>query len=215
MNNLHTYLEHTYLKTDLSYSQLEQLVAEAHQYQFAGLCIPPYWVKKARRDFPKDSAVQLVTVVGFPLGYQRTEAKLSEIELAIKDGADELDLVMNLSAFRANPHWVKVEFARCAKLVHEHEKMLKVILETAALTQEEVLRAAKLAQDAGVDFVKTSTGFGPGGAELDTVRMLREHLPDYVGIKASGGIRTAKEAIAFIEAGAERIGTSSAVVMVS
>lgn len=214
MNDLHTYLEHTYLQPDITYAQVETLVQEAHEHAFAGLCLPPYWIKKARRDLPNDSLVQLVTVIGFPLGYQRTEAKLTEIELALKDGADEFDLVMNYSAFRANPHWVKVEFARCAKFVHEREKMLKVILETSRLSERETLHAATLAQDAGVDFVKTSTGFTERGAELEAVRQLRSTLADYVGIKAAGGIRTAAQARAFIEAGADRIGTSRAVAMV-
>ncbi|MEM6297591.1 MAG: deoxyribose-phosphate aldolase [Bacteroidota bacterium] len=214
MENLAEHLEHTYLKTDITDKTVEKLVEEAEKYRFIGLCLPPFWIKKARRELSNDTTTQLVTVIGFPLGYQRTEVKIAETELALKDGADEIDWVMNLSAFRTNPHWVKVEFARAAKLLHAEEKLLKVILETGILSPEEQLQAAKLALEAGVDFVKTSTGFASAGASLETVKRLREYLPERVGIKASGGIRTREEAIAYVEAGAERIGTSSATKMI-
>ncbi|MGF1534026.1 MAG: deoxyribose-phosphate aldolase [Bernardetiaceae bacterium] len=214
---LHPYLEHTYLQPDISDARVEEMVAQAIQHRFVGLCLPPYWIKKARRDLGQSTEVQLVTVIGFPLGYQRTEAKLAEITCALQDGADEVDVVMNYSAFCANPHWVKVEWVRCAQLVHQTEKLIKVILETESLTEEQVALAARLARDAGVDFVKTSTGWQKGDQQrkLHLVKQLRQWLPDYVGIKASGGIRTRAEAEQFIAAGAERIGTSAAVAMVS
>ena len=203
------YLEHTRLSATLTYAEVDRTVSEAKEYGFVGLCLPPFWVKKAKRDL-ENSDVQLVTVIGFPLGYQMTETKLSEMELAIRDGADELDLVMNLSAFKLKMPWVKIEIAKCASLAHEHGCFLKVIIETASLTDEEVATACKLCADAGADFVKTSTGFAPAGATERHIRLMRSELPSNVGIKASGGIKTAQQAITLIEAGADRIGTSAA-----
>lgn len=175
---------------------------------FGGVCMPPFWVKRARRELGK-SEVQLVTVAGFPLGYHMTETKLEEIRMAIRDGADEIDMVMNVSALKAEMPWVKIEIAKCAGLVHEHEALLKVIIETAYLNEKELELACRWCADAGVDYVKTSTGFAPEGAKTADVRRMREHLPSNVGIKASGGIKTYEQAVELIKAGADRIGTSS------
>ena len=191
---------------------VDQLVAEALEYEMCGVCVPPFWVKKAAREL-KGSPVQLVTVVGFPLGYQMTQAKLAEIELALADGAQELDIVMNVSAFMSGMPWVKIELAQCAKLIHQHEAMMKVIIETAYLSDEQVMEAATLAKDAGTDFVKTSTGFAPSGAQLHHIEMMRAGLGPGVGIKASAGIKTLEQARAFVSAGADRIGTSSGVTI--
>lgn len=213
MKNLHRYIEQTNLKPTLTHRDIEQLVAEAKEHTFAGICVPPFWVKKARRDLG-DAETQLVTVIGFPLGYHMTETKLEEMQLAIKNGADELDMVMNVSALKAEMPWVKIEIARCAQLAHEHERILKVIVETAYLNEEELALACRWCADAGVDFVKTSTGFAPEGAKVADIRKMRELLPSNVGIKASGGIRTLSSALELIQAGADRLGTSAGVTLV-
>ena len=210
---IHQYMEYTHLAPTLTYADVDRMVREAKEYSFAGLCLPPFWVKKAKRDLG-DADVQMVTVVGFPLGYQMTETKISEMQQAIHDGADELDMVMNISAFKSGMPWVKIEIAKCASLAHQHHRLLKVIIETAYLTDEEVATACKLCADAGADYVKTSTGFASAGATEHHVRLLRELLPSNVGVKASGGIRSARQAITLIEAGADRIGASAALSIV-
>jgi len=211
MQNINEYIEHTNLKPTLNYDDMDRLVAEALQYNFAGICVPPYWVKKVRRDLGK-APVQLVTVVGFPLGYNRAEVKMQEIESALKEGANELDIVVNLTAIKSKAYpWIKQEMSWFSKVIHEHEAMMKVILETAYLNEQEIIETTKVCVDAGVDFMKTSTGFAPEGATVEHVKLLHEITPDTVGVKASGGIRSYEKALAMIKAGAERIGTSSGV----
>lgn len=214
MKNLNQYIEHTNLLPTLTYQQAERMAGEAKEHSFAGLCLPPFWVKKAKRDLGA-SAVRLVTVAGFPLGYQMTETKIAEIQRALDDGADEVDMVMNLSAFKSAMPWVKIEIAKCTSLVHEHEALLKVIIETAYLSEEEIQAACTLCADAGADYVKTSTGFAMQGAVLSQVALMRSVLPAHVGIKASGGIKNQAQAVAFVEAGADRIGTSSAMDIIN
>jgi deoxyribose-phosphate aldolase len=212
--NLASYIEHTNLSPTLTGDDVEKLVEQALAYQFVGVCVPPFWVRKAKRDVDKASTA-VVTVIGFPLGYQRTETKLHEIKLALQDGADELDLVINVSAIKHNAfEWIKPEILRCAQLIHEQEKILKVILETAYLTDEEIVRASKVCADAGADYIKTSTGFAPAGATIEHVQLMRASVPETVGIKASGGIRTLEKALAMIQAGADRLGTSSGVALI-
>ena len=210
MKNIQRYIEQTVLKAQTVDADIEKLVAEAKEHGFVGVCVPPFWVKKAKREIG-DSPIQLVTVVGFPLGYQMTESKLFETELAIKNGADEIDVVWSLSAFKAGMNWPKIELAKMAQLCHEHERLLKVIIETAYLSDEEIVQACIICAEAGVDYVKTSTGFAPEGAKEKHIRLMRENLPSSIGIKASGGIKTYEQAVKLIEAGADRIGTSSGV----
>lgn len=206
------YIEHTNLNPTITESQIDLLVHEAKENRFFGICVPPFWVKRAAREL-LNSDVQLVTVIGFPLGYQMTEVKLKEIELAIENGANELDLVMNISSFKTGLPWTKIELAKCSKVAHEADCILKVIIETAYLSDEEIIRASALCAEAGVDFVKTSTGFASSGAKLEHIHLMRKSLPSNVGIKASGGIKTLADAEAMISAGADRIGTSSGVAM--
>ncbi|MCH7403702.1 deoxyribose-phosphate aldolase [Belliella kenyensis] len=213
MKNIERYIEQTVLKPTLKDADIEQVVKEALDYGFVGVCVPPFWVKKTKRELG-DSHVQLVTVVGFPLGYQLSEAKAYETELAIKDGADEIDLVWSLSAYKSGMNWPKIEIAKISNICHQHEKLLKVIIETAYLSHEEIIEACMICKDAGVDFVKTSTGFAPYGAKVEHIALMREHLPSNIGIKASGGIKTLEQATALIQAGADRIGTSSGVQIV-
>jgi deoxyribose-phosphate aldolase len=173
---MNQYIEHTNLKPLLTSTAIEKLVEEAISYQFIGICVPPFWVKKAKRDVGI-AAISVATVVGFPLGYQRTETKLKEIELAIQDGANELDMVIDLSCIKTGTHfWAKSEIARCAKLCHDSETVLKVIIETAYLSIDEIVICAKLCEDAGADFVKTSTGFAPAGATVEHISLLRQTL---------------------------------------
>lgn len=207
---INRFIEHTNLKPTLTGKDVDRLASDAVDNQFVGVCIPPFWVKRAAREL-SETDVQLVTVIGFPLGYQLTEIKLFEIEKAIDHGANELDIVMNISAFKAGMPWAKIELAKCASLIHDAGCMMKVILETALLTDDEILNATKLCSEAGADFVKTSTGFSSAGAKVEHVKLMRETAPSNVGVKASGGIKNLRSLQAMIEAGADRIGTSSGV----
>jgi deoxyribose-phosphate aldolase len=205
-------IEHTNLSPILTSATIEQLVTEAKEFGFGGVCVPPYWAKKARRDLGNNSDIQLVTVIGFPLGYQRSEIKIQEIQSAIKEGVNEFDAVINLTAVKSLAwEWIKPEIAQMAKLVHEANGLLKIILETAYLNDEEIKKLCVISADAGADFVKTSTGFAPKGATIEAVKLMRANVPMSVGVKASGGIKTLEQAQAFLEAGAERLGTSSGV----
>lgn len=209
-----SYIEHTNLNPIVTISEIDRLVAEATQFKFFGVCVPPFWVKRARREIGKGRII-LVTVAGFPLGYNMTETKLDEIARAIDNGADEIDVVWNLSSFRTGLPWTKIEIAKCSKLVHDHQKLLKVIIETSYLSEPEIVQACRLCADAGADFVKTSTGFASAGASVEHIALMKKTLPPQVGIKASGGIKTLQRAEALIHAGAHRIGTSSGVSIVT
>lgn len=205
-------IEHTNLSPVLTIREIDKLVEEAGEHGFLGICVPPFWVKRARREIGEKKIV-LVTVAGFPLGYSMTETKLDEISRAIDNGADEIDVVWNVTSFKTGIPWTKIEVAKCSKLVHDHQKLLKVIIETAYLSDSEIEQACKICADAGADFVKTSTGFAPAGATTEHIALMRKVLPSHVGIKASGGIKTYAQAIAMIEAGADRIGTSSGIAI--
>jgi len=212
--NLAAHLEQTNLSPTLTIHDIDKLVAEAKQYNFFGICVPPFWVKRAHREIGT-APITLVSVAGFPLGYNMTETKLDDIKRAIDNGAHEVDVVWNISSFKTDHEWTKIELAKCAKLTHDNQRLLKVIIETAYLSDEEIIKACKMCADAGADFVKTSTGFAPSGAKAEHIRLMRSVLPKEVGIKASGGIKTKEQAIAMIEAGADRIGTSSGIQIVS
>jgi deoxyribose-phosphate aldolase len=214
MKNIERYIEQTVLKAQTIDADIENLVKEAKQYGFVGICVPPFWVKKAKREIG-DANIQLVTVVGFPLGYNLTEAKIFETEQLIKLGADEIDVVWSLTAFKAGMNWPKIELSRIAEVCHQQERILKVIIETAYLSDNEIVEACGICADAGADFVKTSTGFAPEGAKEKHIRLMRANLPSSVGIKASGGIKTYEQAVGLIQAGADRIGTSSGVQIVA
>ncbi|HYG04609.1 MAG TPA: deoxyribose-phosphate aldolase [Chryseosolibacter sp.] len=208
--NIARHIEHTNLSSQLTISDIDKLVDEARQFGFLGVCVPPFWVRRAFRE-RGNSKIILVTVAGFPLGYNMTETKIDEIRRAIDNGADEIDLVWNVTSFKTGIPWTKIEVAKCAKLTHDYERLLKVIIETAYLTDREIEQACKICADAGADFVKTSTGFAPQGAEVEQVKLMRESLPAHVGVKASGGIKTYEQALAMLHAGADRIGTSSGI----
>lgn len=211
---LAAYIEHTNLSPTLTISDIDKLVVDARQYKFHGICVPPFWVKRAKREIG-NAPIALVTVAGFPLGYNMTETKLDEIKRAIDNGADEIDLVWNISSFKTGLPWTKIELAKSGKLCHDHHKIIKIIIETAYLSDDEIVQACKLCADAGADFVKTSTGFAPSGAKVEHIRIMRKVLPKEVSIKASGGIKTREQALHLIEAGADRLGTSSGITIVT
>ena len=206
--NIASYIEHTNLSPTLTIRDIDKIVEEANEFGFLGVCVPPFWVKRAQREIGNRKII-LVTVAGFPLGYNMTETKLDEIKRAIDNGANEIDVVWNVTSFKTGLPWTKIELAKCSNLAHNNGALLKVIIETAYLSDPEIEKACKLCADAGSDFVKTSSGFAPSGAKVENIALMKKNLPDHVGIKASGGVKTVEQALALIEAGAARIGTSS------
>lgn len=211
--NLAPYIDHTNLKPTATETDIRQLCEEAAQYRFPTVCVPPAHVLYAV-DLLAESPVEVCTVVGFPLGYTSLAAKLTETDKALDDGATELDMVMNLSRFKSMAYAaVREEMGELAGLTQSRGGLLKAIIETAYLDDAEIRIACELCAEAKVDFVKTSTGFAPAGATLEHVIFIRSLLPDTIQVKASGGIKTAEQARAFIEAGASRVGTSSGVAM--
>jgi len=206
---LNRYLESTLLKPTVTEREIELLIADAIAEQFIGICVPPFWVKKVKREV-RQSDIQVVTVIGFPFGYETTAAKVAETHAALEAGADELDVVWCQTAFHSGMTWPKIELAQLAKVCHASEKILKVIIETAYLSPAQIQEACLICQDAGADFVKTSTGYAPSGAKVEDISLMRQVLPSTVGIKASGGIKTLDQALALIQAGADRLGTSAA-----
>lgn len=209
MNNFNRFLESTLLRPTMTGEEVDVLIRDAIDEQFIGVCVPPFWVKKLKRELGEED-IQVVTVIGFPFGFQDTASKVFETKESIKQGADELDLVWSQTAFHSGMNWTKIEIAQIAKICHEEERILKVIIETAYLSPEQIREACVICQDAGADFVKTSTGYAPRGAQVEDILLMRETLPSQIGIKASGGIKTLGFALELIKSGADRIGTSSA-----
>jgi deoxyribose-phosphate aldolase len=213
--NLAAKIDHTLLKADASESEIKKLCAEAKEYGFAAVCVPPYFVRKCKL-WLADSKVKVATVVGFPMGYSHTPAKVEEARRAIDEGADEIDMVINIIALKAGDrNYLKNELTSVATIVQLRGGKLKVILETGLLTNAEIVTACELCKEMTVDFVKTSTGFAEKGASVEVVKLLRANLPKSIKIKASGGIRTKEFALQLIEAGADRLGTSASVSIVS
>lgn len=208
-------IDHTLLKPDATAAQIDRLCKEAVQYGFAAVCVPPYYVSRAAKNLPSKS-VKVATVIGFPLGYQFSEVKLQEIDMAARLGAAEMDMVVNIAAVK-NGEWelVDTEIRVAAALTHQHKGILKVIFETAILTPDEIISLCRICANAQVDFVKTSTGFTGGGATPEIVQLMRQSLPNSIKVKASGGIRTRQDALAMINAGADRLGCSASVQIVN
>ncbi|MEJ7588528.1 MAG: deoxyribose-phosphate aldolase [Ferruginibacter sp.] len=209
--NIAAYIDHTILKPTTLVTEVEKLCAEAIQYKFAAVCIPPSFVKKAK-ELTTGSPVKVATVIGFPFGYSAIEAKVAELVLAIIDGAHELDMVINISAIK-NKDWkfLATEINTILPLVRSKNKVIKIIIETGVLTNEEIIQCCDLYGAAGVDFLKTSTGYADKGATVEAVHLMRKHLADQVQIKASGGIKTLAFAQSLLHAGAGRLGCSSSV----
>lgn len=207
-------IDHTLLRPDATISDVERICAEATMHGFASVCVNPVFVPLCR-SLTAGSDIPICTVVGFPLGAAATETKAAETEQAIREGAAEIDMVMNIGLLRSGQYrFVSDDIRAVTSVVQKHRRLCKVILETALLTDEQKIRACLLARAAGADFVKTSTGFASGGATVDDVALLRLVVGPGMGVKASGGIRTYEDAISMIAAGANRIGTSSGVAIV-
>lgn len=213
MSELASYIDHTLLKPDATRAQLEQLCAEAAEHQFSTVCVNGSRVELAY-SLLEDSDVQVCTVVGFPLGAMDADAKRYETEVAVDLGASEIDMVMNVGSFKDGEHDYIVREIRDVVEAAD-DRVVKVILETCLLTNDEIAQACKLVTQAQAHFVKTSTGFGNAGATLEHVRLMRETVGQFAGVKAAGGVRNADDARAMIEAGATRIGTSNGVAIVS
>lgn len=202
------YIDHTLLKPVCTWDEIETLCKEALSYHTASVCIPPSYVKRAREAFGPE--LPICTVIGFPLGYNPTEAKVCEARTALRDGADELDMVINLGDVK-NRDFEKVYEEIRALRETAGSRILKVIVETCYLTRDEKIRLCEIVTKAGADYIKTSTGFGTAGATMEDILLFKEHIGSSVKIKAAGGIRAREDLEAFIQAGCSRIGTSSAV----
>ena len=211
---LNKYIDHTILKPTTLISDIEKLCTEAKQYGFAAVCVPPNFVKKAKA-FTEGSNVKVATVIGFPVGYSAVESKIAEILLAIVDGADELDVVINISAIKNND-WLYLadEINHIMPIIRSKNKVIKVIIESGILTDEEIIKCCDIYGLAGIDYLKTSTGYAEKGASVAAVKLFRLHLPENVQIKASGGIRDYTFAKELVDAGATRLGCSAGVAIV-
>jgi deoxyribose-phosphate aldolase len=209
---LAAFIDHTLLKPDASAAQIEQLCAEAREHKFFSICVNGSWVAAARH-FLDGSDVKVASVVGFPLGAMSSDAKRYETEVAVDDGAHEIDVVLNIARLKAGED--KYVFRELCDVVEAaDERTVKVILETCLLTDEEKVRACQLVVESGAHFVKTSTGFSSAGATIADVKLMREAVGPKFGVKASGGVRDAQTALAMIAAGATRLGTSSGIAIV-
>ena len=210
--NLAKYIDHTLLKPQASEAEIAKLCQEAKQYGFFIVCVNPYWVSFCKEQL-KDSDVKVCTVIGFPLGATPTEVKVFEAKKALADGAGELDMVVNIGAIKSND-WDTV-FADIQAVRNAGNNFtLKVIIETSVLTDEEKVKVCQLAEKAGADFVKTSTGFTGGGATAADVALMRKTVSEKVQVKASGGVRTREDFDAMVAAGATRIGASAGVKII-
>src|SRR5581483_3386617 len=200
------YIDHTLLKPDATPQEIEKLCKEAREYHFAAVCINPPFVKQCA-ELLRGSGVQIATVVGFPLGTHTTATKVFETEQALVDGATEIDMVINVGELKAkHDDFVRNDIAEVVRVAHRAGALVKVIIEAALLTDEEKVRASRLSKEAGADFVKTSTGFGPGGATVHDVALMRQTVGPSMGIKAAGGVKNLEQAQQMIAAGATRIG---------
>ena len=207
------YIDHTLLKADASIAAIKKLCAEAKEYDFASVCVNPGFVKLCAEEL-KGTDVKVCTVVGFPLGATSTESKVFETKQAVKDGATEIDMVINVSRLKdGDDEYVLEEIRKIRKACKGN--VLKVIIETCLLTDEEKIRVCKLAKKAKATFVKTSTGFSTGGATVHDVKLMRKAVGKKMGVKASGGIRTAEDFLAMIKAGATRVGASAGIAIMS
>ncbi|MYL41724.1 deoxyribose-phosphate aldolase [Virgibacillus salexigens] len=210
IENLAKYIDHTQLKPETTKDKITQIVNEAKEHEFASVCVNPYWVPYCYEEL-KDTSVKVCTVIGFPLGATSTEVKVAETKQAIKDGATEVDMVINVGALKSGDDApVKSDMEQVVNAA-SGKALSKVIIETSLLSNDEKIRACKLAKASGADFVKTSTGFSGGGATVEDIRLMRETVGPDMGVKASGGVRDLETTKAMIEAGATRIGASAGV----
>mgnify|MGYP001097226187 CR=1 FL=1 len=208
-------IDHTLLKAFAQKEEIQQLCNEAIKFKFASVCVPPYYLDLVDEMIGQDPDVLSCTVIGFPLGYETTEMKKQNVLTAISHKADEIDVVINVAAIK-NGDWdyVKNELVELRMVCSQNDKILKIIFETCYLENKEIAKLAQLCAETGVDFVKTSTGFGAGGARVEHLELMRENVKGKCKIKASGGIRTLEDAKKMIDAGADRIGASAGVAIV-
>lgn len=207
-------IDHTLLKADATEEMIDTLCKEAAEYNFASVCVNPTWVKRSYSHL-KDTEVKVCTVIGFPLGATTKEVKAFETTKTIEDGATEVDMVINIGALKSKQFDLVEEDIRAVVEAAKGKALVKVILETGLLTQDEKVIGCELSKKAGADFVKTSTGFGHGGATYDDIKLMRETVGPEMGVKASGGVRDFDGAMQMIEAGATRIGASSGIAIVN
>jgi len=213
-NTIASYIDHTLLKPESTEEEITMLCDEAKEYKFKTVCINPYWVKTARAIL-EGSDVGITTVIGFPLGASTTKIKVAETKDAIASGATEIDMVINIGELKLNNNdAVKSDIASVVEAA-DSEAIVKVIIETGLLTNDEKVRACELSKLAGANFVKTSTGFGPGGATEEDVKLMRKTVGTTIGVKASGGVRNSVTAKTLIKAGATRLGASAGIAIVS
>ena len=205
-------IDHTLLKPDATSAQIEQLCAEARQHRFASVCVNPAHVQACSEILNSGTTPKVCTVIGFPLGASASSVKSYETEVALKDGAEEIDMVINIGALKDGKNdFVRRDIEGVVKVAHAKNAIVKVIIETVLLTDAEKETACLLAKEADVDFVKTSTGFAGGGATVEDVKLMRRVVGEEMGVKASGGVRGLADAQAMVLAGATRIGASSGV----
>ncbi len=213
--NIAAYIDHTVLKPTTTQADIVKLCTEALENNFAAVCVPPLFVKMAKQ-MVTNSTVKVATVIGFPFGYSAIEAKVAEIILAIIDGADELDVVINISAIKNNDwQFLANEINTLMPIIRKQQKIVKIIIESGILTDAEIIKCCDLYGAAGVDFLKTSTGYAEVGATLEAVALIRKHLTNSIKIKASGGIKSYTFAKQLIDAGADRLGCSSSLQIVA
>ncbi|ANU19262.1 deoxyribose-phosphate aldolase [Planococcus plakortidis] len=210
MTNIASLIDHTLLKAEATAPQIEQLCKEAAEYNFASVCVNPAWVALAAEHL-EQSEVKVCTVIGFPLGASTSETKAFETKDAIEKGAGEIDMVLNIGALKSGQADLVKSDVEAVVNAAKGKAVVKVILETCLLTDEEIQLASRLSKEAGADFVKTSTGFSTGGATVEAVRLMRETVGPDLGVKASGGVRSLEDVEKMVEAGATRIGASSGV----
>lgn len=206
-------IDHTLLKPNATGEMIDKLCKEAKEYEFAAVCVNPYYVSRAKK-YLDGTKVKVATVIGFPLGANTKEVKALETKDAIKNGADEVDMVINIGALKSGEYDIVRDDIRAVVESAKGKAIVKAIIETCLLTDEEKIKACKLAKEAGADFVKTSTGFSTGGATIEDVKLMKDTVGDSLKIKASGGIRDYETAKAMVEAGASRIGASSSIKIV-
>lgn len=210
---INKYIDHTLLKPESTQTQIDKLIAEAAEHQFASVCVNPTWVAYAA-DALKETDVKVCTVIGFPLGANTSNVKAFETKDAVANGADEIDMVINIGQLKSG-QYDAVEADIRAVVEASGDKLVKVIIETCLLTDDEKVKACQLAVAAGADYVKTSTGFSTAGANVADVKLMRETVGPNIGVKAAGGARSFADAEAFIKAGATRIGTSAGLAIVN
>lgn len=209
-NEILKHIDHTQLKPFATWADIEKLCDEAVKYHTASVCIPPAYIKRVHDKYGEQ--VNICTVVGFPLGYSVTAAKVAEVEQALADGCSEIDMVVNISDVKNGDYdKVEEEIRTLKKACGNH--ILKVIIETCFLTEQEKIAMCKAVTNAGADYIKTSTGFGTAGATIEDIRLFKQHIGPNVKMKAAGGVKTKDDLIMFLEEGCDRIGTSSAVGM--